>query len=85
MLEWGQAFTASGFPKSELSNAAFGMAHQAPLMFTRQTGCVLCEEEAERTGDFSVTCICTGAPSNYIKELVEKWAPGELAAANSSN
>ena len=26
--------------------------------------------EARRTG---------GAPSNYIRELVEKWAPGELA------
>ena len=22
--------------------------------------------------------ITDGAPSNYIKELVEKWAPGEL-------
>jgi len=67
VLEWGQAFTASGFPKSELSNAAFGMAHQASLMFTRQTGCVLCEEEAERTGDFSVTCMCTGfAVTNYL-------------------
>ena len=36
-------------------------------MFMRETGCVLCAEEAERTGDFSVQCLCTGfAVTNYL-------------------
>jgi len=67
VMDWGTAFTASGFPRSQLTSDAFNIAHQATLMFMRETGCVLCAEEAERTGDFSVQCLCTGfAVTNYL-------------------
>jgi len=67
VMDWGQDFTVSGFPKSELTSDAFNIAAQATLMFMRETGCVLCTEEAERTGDFSVQCMCTGfAVTNYL-------------------
>jgi len=60
VMDWGQEFTASGFPKSQLTSDAFNVAHQATVMFMRQTGCVLCAENAALTGDFAVTCLCTG-------------------------
>ncbi len=60
VIDWGEDFTASGFPKSELNSEAFNVAKQATLMFTREDGCALCKEEAERSNDFSVTCMCTG-------------------------
>ena len=60
VMDWGQGFTASGFPKSQLTSDAFNVAHQATVMFMRQTGCVLCAENAALTGDFAVTCLCTG-------------------------
>ena len=67
VIDWGEDFTASGFPKSQLNSDAFAIAQQATEIFMRETGCVLCSEEAERTGDFSVTCICTGfAVTNHL-------------------
>ncbi|MFP6571777.1 MAG: serine protease, partial [Vicinamibacterales bacterium] len=67
VIDWGEDFTPSGFPKSELNSEAFDVAMQATLMFTREDGCVLCKEEAERTNDFSVMCMCTGfAVTNYL-------------------
>ena len=67
VIDWGEDFTPSGFPKSELTSVAFDVAKQATLMFTREDGCVLCKEEAERTNDFSVMCMCTGfAVTNYL-------------------
>ena len=59
VVDWGTDFTPSGFPKSALHSDAFDVARQATLMFTREVGCAICEENA-RTDDFSTRCLCTG-------------------------
>lgn len=66
VVDWGDQFTASGFPKTGLDSDAFDIARQATVMFTRQAGCAVCEENA-RNNDFSVTCLCTGvAITNHL-------------------
>ena len=57
-IDWGDDFTESGFPKSELNSDAIDIAKQATLMFLRQVGCIACEEKAKDL-DFSSGCLCT--------------------------
>jgi len=58
-VSWGEEFTESGFPKSELDTPAIDHLKQATLMFIKETGCTTCKE-SERDLDFSVPCLCTG-------------------------
>ena len=57
-IEWGNDFTNSGFPKSELSSSAIDTAKQGTLMFVRQVGCADCEDKAKDL-DFAGGCLCT--------------------------
>jgi len=57
-IDWGDDFTESGFPKTELNSDAIDIAKQATLMFLRQIGCIKCEEK-EKDIDFSGGCACT--------------------------
>ncbi len=59
IVEWGEGFTDSGFPESELGSSAIDRAKQATVMFVKQSGCETCQAAA-RDLDFSVTCLCTG-------------------------
>ena len=56
--DYGDSFTESGFPVSELESPAFEIAKQATLIFVRQTGCSTCDEDA-KDENFAITCACT--------------------------
>jgi hypothetical protein len=58
-VNWGQDFTDTGFPLSQLQTPAIDHLKQATLMFIKKSGCPTCEESA-RNLDFSVACLCTG-------------------------
>lgn len=58
-VNWGQDFTETGFPLSQLQTPAIDHLKQATLMFIKESGCPTCEESA-RNLDFSVACLCTG-------------------------
>ena len=59
VIDYGEDFTVSGFPKSELESSAFETAKQGTVMYIRANGCTNCEE-GDLTEDFSDSCICTG-------------------------
>ena len=52
-------FTVSGFPVDKLDSSAIGIAKQATVAFTRETGCVACSEN-KLSSNFDIPCICTG-------------------------
>ena len=56
---FGEDFTVSGFPLSELNSGAIDIAKQATLAFIRETGCPTCDEN-RLNKNFDVPCICTG-------------------------
>lgn len=56
---FGEGFTDSGFPLSEMSTGAIDIAKQATVAFIRETGCPTCDENRRNT-NFDVPCICTG-------------------------
>ena len=58
-IDWGDDFTDSGFPKSELESSAIDIAKQGTLIFVRKVGCIQCEEK-EKDLDFAGDCACTG-------------------------
>ena len=59
VIDYGDSFTVSGFPKSELASPAFSTAKQGTVMYIGQSGCTNCSA-GDITEDFSDTCICTG-------------------------
>lgn len=59
VIDYGDSFTESGFPKSEMSSPAFDVAKQATVMFLKENGCTNCASGLI-TEDFSDTCLCTG-------------------------
>ena len=59
VIDYGEDFTMSGFPKAELTSTAFDIAKAATLMYVKANGCETCEA-GDITDDFSDTCICTG-------------------------
>jgi V8-like Glu-specific endopeptidase len=56
---FGEDFTVSGFPLSEMNSGAIDIAKQATLAFIRETGCPECDEN-RLNKNFDVPCICTG-------------------------
>ena len=58
-VNWGEDFTETGFPLSQLDTPAIEHLKQATLMFIKTSGCPTCTESA-RNLDFSVSCLCTG-------------------------
>ena len=84
VIDWGDDFTESGFPVSELSTEAFDVATQATVMFSRLSGCPSCDE-ALRTDDFNVNCICTGvALTNHLIATNAPCVPGLSLGAEST-
>lgn len=59
IIDYGDAFTESGFPRSEFESSAFDTAKQGTVMYLRQNGCTNCAD-GDLTDDFSDSCICTG-------------------------
>jgi hypothetical protein len=59
VIDYGDAFTVSGFPRSELDSAAFDTAKQGTVMYVKANGCTNCAA-GDLTEDFSDSCICTG-------------------------
>ena len=59
VIDYGDAFTQSGFPRSEFESSAFDTAKQGTVMYLRQNGCTNCAD-GDLTDDFSDSCICTG-------------------------
>ena len=59
VIDYGDAFTVSGFPRSELNSSAFDTAKQGTVMYVKANGCTNCADE-DLTEDFSDSCICTG-------------------------
>ncbi len=56
--DYGNEFTVSGFPVSQLNSGAFDVAKQATLIFVRQTGCTTCDEDS-KDENFAVSCACS--------------------------
>ena len=59
VIDYGDAFTVSGFPRSELNSSAFDTAKQGTVMYVKANGCTNCAA-GDLTEDFSDSCICTG-------------------------
>ena len=59
VIDYGDGFTVSGFPTSQLDSLAFDTAKQGTVMYIRANGCTNCEA-GNLTEDFSDSCICTG-------------------------
>ena len=59
IIDYGESFTVSGFPKSELASSAFDIAKQSTVMYIRANGCTTCDS-GDITTDFSGGCVCTG-------------------------
>ena len=59
VIDYGYAFTVSGFPRSELNSSAFDTAKQGTVMYVKANGCTNCAA-GDLTEDFSDSCICTG-------------------------
>ena len=56
---FGEDFTVSGFPLSEMNSRAIDIAKQATVAFIRETGCPTCDEN-RLNKNFDVPCLCTG-------------------------
>ena len=81
VIDYGDAFTESGFPRSEFDSPAFDTAKQGTVMYLRQNGCTNCSE-LDLTEDFSDTCLCTGfaVSKNLIvvnDHCVTELSPGD--------
>ena len=59
VIDYGDDFTVSGFPTSQLDSLAFATAKQGTVMYIRANGCTNCDA-GDLTEDFSDSCICTG-------------------------
>jgi len=59
VIDYGEEFTVSGFPKSEFDSDAFDIAKQATVMYLAATGCSICNA-GNLVDDFSDVCVCTG-------------------------
>jgi len=59
VVDHGDSFTTSGFPKSEIKSPAFHTIKQATVMYIAAQGCSICEA-GNLTDDFSDSCLCTG-------------------------
>ena len=59
VIDYGEEFTVSGFPKSEFDSDAFDIAKQATVMYLAATGCSICNA-GNLVDDFTDVCVCTG-------------------------
>ena len=84
VIDYGESFTASGFPKSELGSLAFATAKQATVMFLSERPCAYCSE-GDITEDFSDGCLCTGfAVSKNLIVTNDHCLPSKLPGTETT-